>query len=146
MGLDPVIGADADHHLLEVSYVPVHVLPVGPQVENGVRDELTRPVIRHVAAPSRLVDLDSALGEQFGRGENVRPRALEFHAERDDVRVLEEQESVGPAARLALLDDGALELEALRVRYEPEPPDIERAAHGARRSDTSRDRSARARA
>jgi hypothetical protein len=47
------------------------------------------------------------------------------YAKRDDRRVLEQQELIGDAPRLALLYELLLQREALRVRDEPEMPDFE---------------------
>ncbi len=39
--------------------------------------------------------------------------------------MLQQQQRIGNAIGLALLDQPALQLEAVRVRHEPEPPDLQ---------------------
>src|SRR5262249_48291177 len=93
-----------------------------------IADELTRTVIGDVAAASRLDDLDAARGQRVSRREHVRAAAIAAHAERQDVRVLDEQQAVVDAIRLAILDERALELERLAARHRPEPLHAERPA------------------
>ena len=89
------IRAHADHQLLEVPHVRVHVAPIRLEVDHRVAHELPRAVVGHVAAAPRLVHLDAAGRQHLRRRDDVRAGAVRFHAERDDVRVLEQEKDVG---------------------------------------------------
>jgi hypothetical protein len=72
------------------------------------------------------VDLDAARHEVVGRGENVRAAAVAAHAERDDVRMLDEQQQIADAPLAPLLDERPLQRERLAVRQETEASDLKR--------------------
>jgi len=112
-------GQCTEQRLLQVAYVAVHVAAVRLEVQDGVADELTRPVVRDVAASSGLEQRD-AHEPAFGivREHVVRVRR---RAERDDVRVLEQQQLVRDHAGAALADQRLLELERLAVLDGAEP-------------------------
>ena len=56
-------GQREDQCSLEVATIFLNVLPVPPQVEDRIANELARPVVRRLAAAVRLADLDvGALG------------------------------------------------------------------------------------
>src|SRR5712691_104061 len=93
-GDNSVIAADADHHFLDIAHVTMDVLPIGPQVDDRITDDLSGAVIGHVAAPTGLVDLDPELGEPGRRGNDVRARVVSLDAERDHRGMLEQQQDV----------------------------------------------------
>jgi hypothetical protein len=70
-------GEREDERLLEVAAVLLNVLPVPPQVEDRVADELARPVVRGLAAAVRLADLDvGALRHVYLAGSVRRPSVI----------------------------------------------------------------------
>ena len=99
----------------------MHVAAIGIEIEDRIADELARPVIRHVAAASGLEHVDAERRQSIRRCEDVRAAVL-LDADRQDVGMLQQQQRVGNAIGLALLDQPALQLEPVRVRNEPEPP------------------------
>ena len=82
------------------------------QIEDRIADELAGTVIGHVAAAVRGIECDARALQDFVAREQV------FHvavaAERDDVRMLEEQQLIGDAAPLALRDEPLLQFAAPR--------------------------------
>ena len=99
----------------------MHVEAIGAEVENWIADELPRPVKRDVASAAGLDELDTLALELFWRCEYVRPIVARSHAERNDRRMLEQEQLVGNAAGLALFDEPFLEVERVRVLDRSEP-------------------------
>ena len=60
-----------------------------------------------------------------GVAEDVRAPAVASDAERQDRRMLDEQQHVVDPTGAALLDEGALQRERLGVRHQAEPPNVE---------------------
>ena len=56
---DPVSRERRDHHRLQSPDVGVDVIAVGPEVDDRVGDQLTRPVVRDAPAAVGLGDLDA---------------------------------------------------------------------------------------
>ncbi len=116
----------------------MHVLPVWPQIEDRVPDELSGSVIGDVAAATRLLELDpeglptSGVREHMLR---VRPGA-----ERDHVRVLEQNELVGDLARATTRNEVLLEGDPVPIRNRPEAPDLENPTRGPKRGGLGRSR------
>ena len=94
----------------------MHVAAVGTQIEDRVADELSGAVVGDVAAATGFEDLDAARGELLGRRHDVSARRRQLDAERQDVRMLQQQQRVGDAVRAALLDERALQLDGLARR------------------------------
>ena len=103
----------------------MHVAAIRIEIENRIADQLARPVIRHVAAAAGLEHVDAERRQSIGRGQDVRT-AVFLDANGEDVRMLQEQQRIGNAIGLALVDQPALQLEPVRVGNEPEPPHLER--------------------
>ncbi len=103
----------------------MHVAAIGIEIENRVADQLTGPVVGHIAAASGLEHLDAARRQLLRRGDDVGSAVL-LDADGHDMRMLKQQEGVGNSAGLAILDQRALQLEPLRIRNEPEPTHLER--------------------
>jgi hypothetical protein len=78
-----------------------------------------------VATAAGLAHLDAARGQELGRRDQVRPRNLGLDAERDDVRMFEEQEKIGYATGPPFLDERALHLMRDRIRDDAEPPNFQ---------------------
>src|SRR5262249_26578326 len=91
--LDPlsrnaVVGNRSDQHFLEVAYVAVYVAAVGFEVHDWIPDQLTRPVISHVAASAGFKDLNVTRLELRGIRKDVsRVRAA---AQGENARVFQE--------------------------------------------------------
>ena len=77
----------------------MHVEAIGAEVENWIADELPRPVKRDVASAAGLDELDTLALELLWRCEYMRPIVARSHAERNDRRMLEQQQLVGNASR-----------------------------------------------
>ena len=107
------IGADANHQLLEIPHVRVHVAPIRLEVDDGIAHELPGAVVGHIAAAPRFVHVDAAGRQHLRRRDDVRAGAVRFYAERDDVRVLEQDQDVRDPVRFPILDECALQREPL---------------------------------
>ena len=92
LGVEPDRGERADERLLEIADVALDVLSVPAQIEDRVGDELARAVERRLAAPVGLDDLD---GGVVG---NVQLSLRSPPTQRDDRRMLEQQDRVGDRA------------------------------------------------
>ena len=79
----------------------MHVAAIGLQVEDRIADDLAGTVIGDVAAAAGLVHLDAQLGEPLVGGDDVRAAAVALDAERDDGRVLQQEQEIGNRARRA---------------------------------------------
>ncbi len=90
-GRDSPVGAGPDHRLLERG----HELPdvrLRREVHHRVGHDLAGPVVGDVPSPVGLVDLEALEGKPLRRGHHV--RAIGSPAQRQDRRVLEEEEPV----------------------------------------------------
>jgi hypothetical protein len=114
----------------------MHVAPIRIEVDDRVSDHLAGAVIRHVAAAAGFEYLDAPRRELIRRGDDVRPAVL-LDADRDHVRMLQQQQGVGDAVGFAILDERALQVERVGVGNETEPPHLER-VHRAIRPATDR--------
>ena len=103
----------------------MHVAAIRLEVHDGIADDLAGAVIGDVAAAAGLVDLDAARVQHLGRREDVRASAVAADTERQHVRMLDEQQQVADAVRSPILDERALDLERVRVRYDAESSDFE---------------------
>ena len=72
-----------------------------------------------------LVHLDLPRGEQLGRGDQMRSRRIGLDAERNDMRMLEQEKEVGHAPRPPLFDERALHVARSGVRNDAKPPDFQ---------------------
>jgi hypothetical protein len=130
--LDPVcanaeVSRRPNHDLFEIADVSVHVTAVGAQIHDRVAHKLAGPVIRDVAAAPRFVGLHSAPTEQLlGRNE-VGTRSVQLHTERDDVRMLEQQQEIGNATGATLFHESPLHLRRSRIWHHAEMTDFQRA-------------------
>ena len=93
----------------------MHVAAVGPQIEDRIADDLAGPVIRHVAAAAGLEHFDAARRQLIWRREDVRARRRRFDAERQHVRMLQQQQRVGNAVGASVLDQRALQSQRRRA-------------------------------
>jgi hypothetical protein len=108
----PEVGQRVDDDLLDGMHVGRHRPRPHGHVDDRVPDQLAGPVVGDVAAP---VGLDQVGPDRRRRHEHV--GQVGPHAERVDVRVLEQQQPLvvpGPM-------EGALELGRLPVRNSTEP-------------------------
>ena len=123
--LDAEIAGRADHDVLEIAHVLVHVASIRMEIEDGIADHLPGTVIGDIAAAARLVHLDVPRGEQLGRGNQVRSRRIRLDAERNDMRMLEQEKDVGHTPGPPLFDERALHLAGHGVGNDAEPPDFQ---------------------
>ena len=91
-GGDAVVGAGADHHLLEVAHVAVHVAPVGGQLEDRIAHHLAGAVVGDVAAAAGLEDLEAARPQRLRGEEHVLGAGVA--AQGEDGVVLEQEQGV----------------------------------------------------
>ena len=87
---------------------------VAAQIDDGIADELTGAVVGDVAAAIDFVDLDAALSEVLVRGKDVGAGGVA--SEREDGRMLEEEQRVADELLLAGGDDPLLDRERLPRR------------------------------
>jgi hypothetical protein len=66
------------------------------------------------------VNLHAPLRQQFGSRNQMGPGSLELHAQRNDVRMLEQQKQIGHAARAPFFDERALQMIGLGVWHDAE--------------------------
>src|SRR6266550_2459250 len=99
-----------DERLLQRAQVPVQVLLVGGEVENGIPDELSRPVKRDVAAAFDLEDLDSDGLDQIP--------GVRIPAQGNDRGMFEEQQHiVREPTGDPIFSELPLPLQCLRIRH-----------------------------
>src|SRR5215213_652593 len=72
------IGADADHHFLDVANVAMHVAAIRLEVDDRVADDLPGTVIRHVAAAAGLLDVDATFRKLLRSRDDVGAPAVAF--------------------------------------------------------------------
>ena len=118
---------DVDHHAFEVAHVAMHVAAIRPQVEDGIANELTRPVIRHVTAAAGLDDVDTEPTQRLGCGEDVLAGICALHPDGDDGWMLQQQQQVVRPPGFAILDEGTLQIERLAVAHDSKAADEQRA-------------------
>ena len=138
------VGAGADQDFFQAAHVLDRAqglaLAVGrgdaAQIENGIADELAGTVERDVAAAIAFEYFHAALGQQFGRSDDV--FLLGIAAESDDRRVFEQKKNVADAAFLAQFDQALLQAQAGGVidGAELEDGDQEILCHGFSRINT----------
>ena len=91
----------------------MHVAAIRLQIHDRISDDLAGTVVGDVAAASGLVHLDAARRQRFGCREDVTAAAVAAHAERQHVRMFDEQQQIADAVRAALFDERALQRERL---------------------------------
>ena len=101
--------------------MPVH--GEAAQVEDGIADKLSGSVVGDVSAAIDLVNLDTAVGEEFIAGENVGARGVASHGE--DRRVFEQNERVADAVLVARFDELLLDVESGGVVDTAEMDEVE---------------------
>jgi hypothetical protein len=92
-GIDPPPAERADQHLLERAQVPVQILPVLLEVQDGIPHELSRSVERRVAAALHLEELHPARREKLSLCRAV-AAVLRLSPERDHGWMLHEQKHI----------------------------------------------------
>ena len=115
------IGAGADQDFFQAAHVfdgaQSFAFAVGSgdaaQIENGISDKLAGAVESDVAAAITLENFHAALGQQFGRGDDV--FLLGVAAESDDGRMFEQQQNIADAAFFAQFDQPLLQAQASGV-------------------------------
>ena len=122
---DAVVGRCSNQDVFEVADVPVHIATVRLEIDDGIPDDLSGPVISDVAAAAGLVDFDAARRQRVCARQDVRPPAVAAHAQGQDVRMLDEQQRVGNPVCTPILHQRALQGERLAVRHQAETPDLE---------------------
>jgi hypothetical protein len=110
---DPKTGEGIDNGLFNGAQVCDNITLPFLEIEDGIADDLTGSVIRDVAATICFFKRDARVAQHVGWGKEI------FHvpvaAERDDVRVLDEQKLIGDFAPLALFNELALHCERLGI-------------------------------
>ena len=67
-GLDTEIGQGIDHGLFDCPHIRPHIALPLAQVQDGISDNLSRPVIGDVAAPVGGVEGDTGAGQAIFAG------------------------------------------------------------------------------
>ena len=120
----PQSGGRPNQHFFEIADVPMHIAPIGTQVENRIAHHLSRSVVGDVSAAPGLVNLDAAGCQDVGAGPDVRSPAVALHAERQHMRMLDEQQDVVNPAGPPLLDELTLQRQGVGVGNESQPTHI----------------------
>ena len=102
----------------------MHIAPIGTEVENRIAHHLSRSVVGDISAAPRLVNLDAAGCQDVGAGPDVRSSAVPLHAERQDMRMLDEQQDVVSPTGPPLLDELTLERQGVGVGNPSQPAHI----------------------
>src|SRR5207342_1378618 len=124
---DAVLGQRPDRDPLQAPHVFVHVVAVGPQRDDWIRDQLPRPVVGDPAAAVGVADLDPLHLVPLARHRQL-PLARAPPA-RVDGRVLEQQQHVGDGPLQARLAQPALGDEPLLVGDQAAADDEDFGAH-----------------
>src|SRR5439155_9371228 len=106
---NPEICTSSDQNFFE----PTHILDCAKsfwlavdrktmQIEDRICDQLTRSMESHVTAAVGFEDFDTALGELFGRSEDV--LCFGISSQRDHRRVLQQQKNVPDEAVFTQVD------------------------------------------
>src|SRR2546426_9036661 len=116
--VDPEVRTRSEEDLLEVRHEPLHLEPVR-ELQDWIADELAGPVIRRLAAPFDLEDLEPGVEDVL-----TRPAS----AQRRDRIVLDEDQAIRDLVLRPTIDEGLLELPHLPIRLaaagpEPRVPD-----------------------
>jgi hypothetical protein len=82
-------------------------------------------VIRHIAPAAGLVYANTTCGEHVGRRHDVRPPAALPNAERQDMRMLEQEERVRNSVCPALVDERTLQLQRFAIWHPAKPTNVE---------------------
>ena len=91
------------------------------QIKDRICDQLTRSMESHVTAAVGFEDFDTALGELFGRSENV--FRFGISSQRDYRSVLQQQKNVADEAIFAQVDQPLLQLQTSGVIHNVELDD-----------------------
>ena len=121
------IGEDVDHELLHAMHVARRGVGAHGHTEDRVADQLAGAVVRHVAT---AIGLDQLGPHRRGRHEHMVERGA--HAERVDVRVLEEEQVV-----VRVLEQGVLERVRVAVAHASEPARVQHAQSSCDQSRVS---------
>ena len=132
-----MVHRDANEHFLEIPHVSVNVTSVRLQIDDGVADDLTWTVVGNVAPASGFVHGDVERRQRFGRRQDMRPAAVTANAERQHVRMLDEQEDVSDSAGATFFRQLTLQCQGLCVRHAAETPDLRPASHPNSRAPVS---------
>jgi len=97
--LDAEIRQRVDQGLFDGPYVRAHIALPLAQVQDGVADDLSRPVVGHVAAPVRGMEGDTGAAQDLFASQKVLHVAVA--AQGDGVGVLQQDKLVGDSASLA---------------------------------------------
>src|SRR5207253_3792052 len=124
---DPVFGGGPDHELFDRRDILADVLAIRLQVHDRVPDDLPRAVIGDVPAAVRLEQFEAAGCEHLRRPEDV--LGLRSASQRDDRRMLEQQQRIGHEALRARLHQKLLHGEPVLVFDAAEAADVQRAGH-----------------
>jgi hypothetical protein len=130
IGRDAEIGGGADHGFFEGADVPVNVAADEVEIEDGVADDLAGAVISDVAAAVGFAELDIFLAQDVFGGEKIFLAGVA--AEREDMRMLAEEEDVVDGARFTGGNDALLEGVGVGPGEEAEIGD-EEGRHGTKR-------------
>ena len=104
-GGDVVVRGGAYEHLLEIADVAVHIAAIRFQIEDGVADDLSRPVVGNVASTARFEHFDAARGKRFWRRQDVGPSSVATDAQSQDGRVFDKEQLIRNGVDQSLFDE-----------------------------------------
>jgi hypothetical protein len=121
--VDPVLASRTNQHLFEIANVSMNILTIRFEINDRIANNLSGPVIRDVAAAAGLMHFDAARAQQLWCGQNVRTAAVAAHAQRQDMRVFNQQQRVINRAAHPIFDECALQGDRIAVGDASETPD-----------------------
>jgi hypothetical protein len=120
-----------DQHLFYRPDIGSYVSFPIAKVQDGITYYLSRTMIRHIASPVGPVKFDPGAGQHFRAGQEVFLVAIS--ADRDDMRMLDDQELVSDLTGFAARDQSLLDLERLRPTHASEILELIASSHGVAR-------------
>ena len=118
---NPEIGRRSNQNFLEVAHIPVNVAPIRLQVDDRIADHLPGTVISDIAAAPRLEHFNASCRQYLGCRKDVGAPAVASHAERQNVRVLDQQQRIVDPIGFPVFHQRSLQFERFGVRHSPEP-------------------------
>jgi hypothetical protein len=101
----------------------MNVAAIWFEVDDGIPNRLTGSMVGDVAATPGLKYCDPTGIERLRGREDVRSPAIASHAERQNMRVLDEQQRVADPSGPTVFDQCALQRERVCVRHQAESAD-----------------------
>ena len=120
-GSDPERKGGPHEHRFKIAHVSMDIAAVGTQVKDRVADDLPWAVVGDIAAPGRVVQLDTHRLQYRPRHPKVREALPGAHTDGHNVGMLQQKQEVGKPPGATVRDQRLLELNSLGVRHAAQP-------------------------